>query len=176
VTVNYIPGRQALLTIYEDNGTDIRETVTLSEIPTKAEMHQLMVEKGFVLKDEKELTRIAQEQQVLQELEDYHTYRRSMYFREQKELVEKFKDDVIYGPNMPARVVDKPKQSRQGREPDYLLDHYDMMHAEERFIARSKFDPEQALADHGARQGQIMHRYLQKRLKSRVAKQDREEL
>ncbi len=35
---------------------------------------------------------------------------------------------------------------------------------------------EKALADHGARQGQIMHRYLQKCLKSKVAKQDREEL
>jgi hypothetical protein len=176
VTVNYIPGRQALLTIYQDNGVDIRETVTLSEIPTKAEMHQLMVDKGFVLKEEKELTRIAQEQVVLQELEDYHTYQRSMYYREQNELVNQFKDAVIYGPNMPPKVVDKPKQSRQGREADYLVDHYNLMHAEEMFAARSKFDPEQALADHGARQGQIMHRYLQKRLKDRAAKQDRDEL
>jgi hypothetical protein len=174
VTVKYIPGRKALLTIYEDNGVDIRETVTLSEIPTKAEMHQLMVDKGFVLKDEKDLQRIVQEQQLLQELEDYHTYRRSMYYREQKQMVEKFTDDVIY--RHIARVAGKPKQCRQRQKPDYLVDHYDKMHAEEMAIAKSKFDPKEALADHAERQGQIMDRYLQKRLKSRVAKQDREEL
>jgi hypothetical protein len=164
VTVNYVPGMKAVLTIYEENGTDIRETVTLSDIPTKEEMHQLMVDKGFVLKDEKELTRIKQEQQVLRELEDYHKYRRTMYHKAQKELVEKFTEDVMHVKKLPTRVNDKPKQSRQVQKPDYLMKHYDKRHAEEMAIAKSKFDPEKALADHA------------ERLKSWVAKQDREEL
>lgn len=182
VTVSYIPGRQAVLTIYEsDNGTDdmvIREKVTLSDIPTKEEMHQLMKDKGFVLKDEKELQRIAEEKTILQELDDYHTYQRSMYYRDQRMLIEQFKAAVIHGPNMPAQI-EKQKQSRQGREPDFLVDHYDKMHADEMAIARAKFDPEKALADYRARQAQSMHRYVQKKvdnLKKEAAKQDREEL
>jgi hypothetical protein len=182
VTVNYIPGRQALLTIYEsDNGVDdlvIREKVTLSDIPTKQEMHQIMKEKGFVLKDDRELQRIAEEKVILQELDDYHTYQRSMYYREQRELVEKFKAAVVHGPNMPVQV-EKQKQSRQGREPDFLVDHYDKMHAEEMAIARAKFDPEKALADYRARQEQSKQRYVQKKienLKKEMGKKDREEL
>jgi hypothetical protein len=184
VTVNYIPGRQALLTIYEssdEGGVDdmvIREKVALSDIPTKEEMHQLMKDKGFVLKDDTELTRIAEENVILQELDDYHRYQRSMYYREQRELVEQFKAAVVHGPNMPAQV-EKQKQSRQGREPDFLVDHYDKIHAEEMAIARSKFDPEKALADYRARQEQSSHRYVQKKidnLKREAAKKDREEL
>jgi hypothetical protein len=180
VTVDYIPGRQALLTIYEskDGVDEIREKVTLSDIPTKKEMHQLMVDKGFVLKDEKELERIAEEKVILQELDDYHTYQRSMYYREQRELVDQFRAAVINGPNMPPRV-EQQKQSRQGREPDFLVDHYDKIHAEEMAIARAKFDPEQALADHRARRAQNMHRYVHTKvddLNKYATKKDREEL
>jgi hypothetical protein len=184
VTVNYIPGRQALLTIYESSdevGVDdmiIREKVTLSDIATKEEMHKLMVDKGFVLKDDTELQRIAEEKVILQELDDYHTYQRSMYYREQRELVAQFKAAVVHGPNMPAQI-EKQKQSRQGREPDFLVDHYDKMHAEEMAIARATFDPEKALADFRARQEQSKHRYAQRKadnLKKEAAKQDREEL
>jgi hypothetical protein len=177
VTINYIPGRQALLTIYEDDGTE-REKVTLSDIPTKEEMHKLMVGKGFFLKDEQELKRIYEEKQILEELEDYHTYQRSMYYRGQRELVERFKAAVIHGPNMPAQV-EKQKQSRQGREEDYLVDHYNLMHDEEMAIAKAPFDPEKALADYSTRQGQSMHRYVQKKVddfKREAAKHDREEL
>jgi hypothetical protein len=182
VTVNYIPGRQALLTIYEsDNGVDdlvIREKVTLSDLQTKEEMHQLMKDKGFVLKDDKELLRIAEEKVILQELDDYHTYQRSMYYREQRELVEGFKAAVVHGPNMPVQV-EKQKQSRQGREADFLVDHYDKIHADEMAIARAKFDPEIALADYRATEGQSKQRYVQKKinkLKREAAKKDREEL
>jgi hypothetical protein len=182
VTVNYIPGRQALLTIYESkDGVDdlvVREKVTLSDILTKEEMHHLMKEKGFVLKDDKELRRIAEEKVILQELDDYHTYQRSMYYREQRELVEQFKAAVVHGPNMPVQV-EKQKQSRQGREPDFLVDHYDKMHADEMAIARAKFDPEKALVDYRARQEQSKQRYVQKKidnLKKEAAKKDREEL
>jgi hypothetical protein len=184
VTVNYIPGRQALLTIYESSdevGVDdmvILEKVTLSDILTKEEMHQLMKDKGFVLKDDTELQRIAEEKVILQELDDYHTYQRSMYYREQRELVEQFKAAVVHGPNMPARV-EKQKQSRQGREADFLVDHYDKMHVEELAMARAKFDPEKALADYRTKQEQSNHRYVQKKIdnvKREAAKQGREEL
>jgi hypothetical protein len=156
----------------------IREKVTLSDFLTKEEMHKLMVDKGFVLKDDTELLRIAEEKVILQELDDFHTYQRSMYYREQRELVAQFKAAVVHGPNMPAQI-EKQKQSRQGWEPDFLVDHYDKMHAEAMTIARATFDPEKALADYRARQEQSKHRYAQRKidnLKKEAAKQDREEL
>lgn len=176
VTVKYIPGRQAVLTIYE-NGVE-RETVTLSDIPTKVEMHQLMLDKGFIMKDEKVLKQIAEEKRILQEIEDYHTYRRSMFFKQQREMVARFKNEVIYGGNPPDESK-KPKQSRLGREEDYLVDNYDKMNAEEKAISTAKLDPEKALADYRATMGENMNRFVQRKvaaLKKDAAKQGREEL
>jgi hypothetical protein len=53
VEVVYIPGRKAVLTIYNDERE--QEQITLSDYATKAEMHALMVEKGFVKKGEEEI-------------------------------------------------------------------------------------------------------------------------
>lgn len=53
VEVTFIPGRKAVLTIYE-SGKE-REKVTLSDISTKPEMHKLMVDKGFERKSEDEI-------------------------------------------------------------------------------------------------------------------------
>jgi hypothetical protein len=44
VTVEYIHGRRAVLTIYEDE--EELEKITLSDYATKEEMHALFVEKG----------------------------------------------------------------------------------------------------------------------------------
>merc|ERR1740121_3225270 len=47
VEVNYIPGRKAVLKIYEDDNQ--LEEIILSELKTREEMHELMVSKGFVV-------------------------------------------------------------------------------------------------------------------------------
>lgn len=53
VTVTYIHGRQAVMTVYDD-GTE-KEKITLSDLKTKNEMHAMMSEKGFVKKSEEEI-------------------------------------------------------------------------------------------------------------------------
>lgn len=53
VEVTYIHGKKAVLTISE-NGEE-REKVTLSDLKTKEEMHEMMVEKGFVRKSDEEI-------------------------------------------------------------------------------------------------------------------------
>jgi hypothetical protein len=53
VEVQFVAGRDAVLTIFED-GTE-REQVTLSDVKTKMEMHELMIQKGFERKSQEEI-------------------------------------------------------------------------------------------------------------------------
>ncbi|KAL7547210.1 hypothetical protein ACHAWF_010526 [Thalassiosira exigua] len=66
VEVKFVPGRKAIMTVFEGGDDDDvergegggwaeKEKVTLSDYKTKEEMHALMVEKGFVLRTEDEL-------------------------------------------------------------------------------------------------------------------------
>jgi len=52
VEVNYVQGRKAVLTIFEDE--EVVESITLSEYSNREEMHNLMAEKGFTKKVEEE--------------------------------------------------------------------------------------------------------------------------
>lgn len=65
VEVEYVHGRNAVLTIYKDG--EEQEQITLSDFKTKEEMHALMVEKGFVKKSEEE---IAEMRRLNKEKED----------------------------------------------------------------------------------------------------------
>eukprot|EP00536_Pseudo-nitzschia_multiseries_P005429 jgi/Psemu1/285769/fgenesh1_pg.101_\ len=49
VTIKWIRGKKAVLSIFDDNGKPI-EAVQLYKLKTREEMHKLMVEKGFVKK------------------------------------------------------------------------------------------------------------------------------
>jgi len=53
VKVVFIPGRNAVLTIFEDGQE--QEKVVLSAIKTKDEMHKLMLDKGFERKTKEEI-------------------------------------------------------------------------------------------------------------------------
>lgn len=59
VTVRYVPGRQAIMKIFDD-GKEV-EQVEMHSIPTKKDMHALMVSKGFQLKNKMEVERIPKE-------------------------------------------------------------------------------------------------------------------
>jgi len=61
VNVIFIPGRNAVLTIFEDGQE--REKVVLSSLKTKEDMHKLMVEKGFERKSEEEIAKIAEDKE-----------------------------------------------------------------------------------------------------------------
>ena len=52
VEIEWIAGREAVLTIYQ--GAEIREEISLYAIQTREEMHDLMKEKGFKNKKQKE--------------------------------------------------------------------------------------------------------------------------
>mmetsp|Transcript_3139 Transcript_3139/g.4827 ORF Transcript_3139/g.4827 Transcript_3139/m.4827 type:complete len:163 (-) Transcript_3139:243-731(-) len=71
VVVTFVPGRKAVMTIYESDDGDEeasggggeeswveREQIVLSDYKTKEEMHALMVEKGFQLKSPEEIEAI----------------------------------------------------------------------------------------------------------------------
>ena len=74
VTVRYVAGRQAIMTIYEggNNGKKNEvERVALHTLKTKQEMHDLIVAKGFRLKPDHEVAAIREEhwQQIQKERE-----------------------------------------------------------------------------------------------------------
>jgi Sep15/SelM redox domain len=52
VHVTYIAGREAILTIKDKNGIEL-EKVVMHTLPDKAAMHAMMVNKGFVLDEDK---------------------------------------------------------------------------------------------------------------------------
>jgi len=60
VTVKFVAGRSAIMSIYEADGSKVEE-VALHELKTKEEMHALMVEKGFHLKEPETVARIQAE-------------------------------------------------------------------------------------------------------------------
>lgn len=49
VTIDWIRGKRAVLTIFDDNGKSV-EDIPLYELKTREEMHKLMIDKGFVKK------------------------------------------------------------------------------------------------------------------------------
>ena len=53
VEIEFVSGQKAILTIFKD-GIE-QEQVALQSIATEAEMHQLMLDKGFVLRPPEEL-------------------------------------------------------------------------------------------------------------------------
>ena len=59
VEVNFIHGKEAILTVY--NESKIQETIKLSELKDRGEMHNLMRAKGFVRKSDDEVYEIKEE-------------------------------------------------------------------------------------------------------------------
>jgi hypothetical protein len=67
VEVQFVAGRNAVLTIFEDGKE--REQVTLSNIKTKTEMHELMVTKGFERISQEEIESLKVQMEKKQEEE-----------------------------------------------------------------------------------------------------------
>lgn len=61
IKIEWKRGKHAVLTIYDDEGKEI-EDIKLYELKTRAEMHQLLLDKGFAKKTQSEK---AQERQVV---------------------------------------------------------------------------------------------------------------
>jgi len=59
VSVKYVGGKKAVLTIYD--GDEEKEKVTLSDYKEKEEMHAMMVEKGFAKKTNEEIEQVKAE-------------------------------------------------------------------------------------------------------------------
>jgi hypothetical protein len=73
--VEFRHGMDAVLTVFE-NGAE-RERVVLSDLPSKEEMHELLIEKGFERKSEEEVSRIMAERFWLAEEEKAATLKRN---------------------------------------------------------------------------------------------------
>lgn len=110
VEVEYLRGRDAVLTIYQD-GME-RETVILSDIPTKEELHEVMLEKGFQRKSNDEIMQIKAELYWRREEEKVETLKRnSEIISRHKKIVEeqrKAKQKVLEFPEQ--KVLEFPEQ------------------------------------------------------------------
>lgn len=117
--------------LYIYNYTDIpMERIDLRYYDDKQKLHQLMREKGFILKELDEIVRATTNAQKLSQKIDAEHEMRRKYFSDQESLLKAFMRDVMgdTGPKLP--------QSRMGRaEPMYLVENYDRMHAIERYVA-----------------------------------------
>lgn len=68
VDVEFIPGRKAVMTIYQDGAE--KEKITLSDYNDKEKLHELFIEKGFEKYDEEELAEIRRMKQEVEEAND----------------------------------------------------------------------------------------------------------
>ena len=59
VTIEWIRGKKAIMTIYED-GTQQGDPVQLYELKTRTEMHKMMLDKGFHIKTQQDKLEEAQ--------------------------------------------------------------------------------------------------------------------
>ncbi|KAL7495198.1 hypothetical protein ACHAWT_003673, partial [Skeletonema menzelii] len=99
VDVEFIPGRKAVMTIYQDGVEN--EKITLSDYNDKEKLHALFIEKGFEKYDEEELAEI---RKMKQEVEDANDKEAKKRLRAQQK----------------AAVKEKIKEMKQARE-NYMM-------------------------------------------------------
>lgn len=63
VTIEFMAGRTAILTIYDDSNTE-KEQVHLHEMDDKEKLHAMMLNKGFQRKSEEEIAQLRQEKRA----------------------------------------------------------------------------------------------------------------
>jgi cytochrome bd-type quinol oxidase subunit 1 len=86
ITIDWIRGKKAVMTIYNDDGTQQGEPIQLYELQTREQMHQVMVDKGFHKKTrQQEIQEIQSEvrEKQLQRLGDGTSSLSSSMFRQQ---------------------------------------------------------------------------------------------
>ena len=104
VEIEYIHGRTATLTIYED-GIEV-EKVTLSDYKTRDEMHQLFQAKGFVMKSPEEISAISERKYMEEQAEAAHARdvsakkreeaaARRKQLEEEDKLKKQIKDEIV---------------------------------------------------------------------------------
>ena len=120
VEVNFIHGKEAILTVY--NESKIQETIKLSELKDRGEMHNLMRAKGFVRKSDDEIYEIKEEMFWAAERNVEKKSQRTQYYLKRSQLIDGFKRDVI---QEEIPVAAEVNQSPNGLQIDYLAINYD---------------------------------------------------
>lgn len=96
VEVEFITGRPAILSIYEDGV--LREEVSLSKIFTKKRMHEMMIEKGFRRKPEDVIEKMREERQALREKQEERRERlddQRLQYRQEHDVD---RNNIVYNP------------------------------------------------------------------------------
>jgi len=106
ISIRYVSGRQAVLTIYEDGNEG--EKVHMTELKTKEDMHALLVEKGFVKKSDGEVARIMETavSKKKQEEKDLQERIQSMKEKQGRQRVEYEKKKAAEKQEMKDRQLD----------------------------------------------------------------------
>lgn len=133
--MNYVPGKQAVLTVYyeHDNGFEsiVKEQVPLhSPLRTKDELHQLLRDSGFRLKPVEERVAVLARAQEAQGEERFQKHKLHEYYRWREIYVQEFRERVV-GAAANEAWKRRPKQSRLGPEKDLLAENYDRINKKE---------------------------------------------
>lgn len=89
VSVKYVGGKKAVLTIYSTDGEEEeeqeREKVSLSDYNTKEEMHAMMVEKSFTKKTDEEIEAVKAAAAAKKAKDDAHRKKRRQLLAEDRQ-------------------------------------------------------------------------------------------
>ena len=128
--VEFIPGRKAVMTIYQDGVEN--EKITLSDYNDKEKLHALFIEKGFEKYDEEELAEIRRMKQEVEDANDKEAKKRLRGNINQltkpitgEKISSKMLRDLSVAGNLnkaqqKAAVKEKIKEMKQARE-NYMM-------------------------------------------------------
>ena len=166
ITINYIHGLKATLTIYHhehhdsDDGDTVKtkkeiEKVQLTTIETNAELHELFLSKGFQLKSQEEIQSLKNQRRNEQEAE-VQRKRKLIESKEQRQkeykVAQQFINDVLNGKDTIGLKesiktkydgADRNARKQQRNQPQRLDTNYHTNFQNNQKFRRSKYTPDE---------------------------------
>jgi len=120
VTVKFVHGRRAVLTVYDDEtGMPVGEPIELQQHQDKNALHQVMRDAGFSLKSEQEMRTIRARKLEEQAHERFQKFKDMEYYRKRKFYVDAFREFIT------------GEDAEMHRRSDFMLENYDAINRKE---------------------------------------------
>jgi hypothetical protein len=143
ITVRYVPGRSAVLTVYGEQEGLLEQQeerrYSLEQYRSLDDLHKLMTEAGFALKSEDDCQRVHAEALERQRDERFQRHKIHEYYRFREYYIQAFRRDVM-GPSYVEAWNNRPRQSRpSGPEPDLLAENYDVINQKQAALKPDRY-------------------------------------
>jgi len=119
VAVKFVHGRRAVLTVYDEHGTQLGEPIELQQHKDKNALHQVLRDAGFALKSEEEMRKLRARKLEEQAQERFQKFKDMEYYRKRTFYVNAFREFI---------TGEEVEMQRRG---DFMLENYDAINQRE---------------------------------------------